>query len=93
MDLSATRLVCPDFISTDQCSELIAIHRALSVVGYRPGVFSTTIQDVALAAPHLLVPLVGAGGWTVSYQAAYKVIAPLTDPRADHMVLVGCPSS
>lgn len=34
--------------------------RALSVRGYRPGVASATIFDVAAAAPHLLLPLVAA---------------------------------
>ncbi len=52
------RLLCQDAVSLGACEELIVLHRALSVVGYRAGVFSTTIYDVALADPRLLIPLV-----------------------------------
>ena len=53
------RVIHDDLITHMQCMELIAIHRGLSVVGYRPGVRSATLHDVATIAPQLLVPLVG----------------------------------
>ena len=40
------------------CQELLLVARSLAVVGYRPGVCSSTIFEVATAAPALLPPLV-----------------------------------
>ena len=44
--------------NTDEAQELVHVWQALAAVGYRPGVRACTLRDVALSAPHLLVPLV-----------------------------------
>jgi len=56
--ITASRATCDDLISADKCMELIAIHRAISALGYRPGVRSTSLVDCAMSAPQLLIPLV-----------------------------------
>ena len=50
-----------DIISAADCDELVMIHKALSVIGYRKGVRSLTLQDVlSSATPELIVPFMRA---------------------------------
>jgi hypothetical protein len=55
-----SRVVLDDVLSKELCRELICIARSYSVLGYRPEVASTTINDIAAASPaqKALVPLV-----------------------------------
>ena len=69
-NINPWRATFDDLISSAKCMELIAIQRALSVLGYRPGVRSTTLMDCVMSAPQLLIPLVnlpikhsGTQGW------------------------------
>ncbi|KAJ0987565.1 hypothetical protein J5N97_005921 [Dioscorea zingiberensis] len=53
------RLLLHNFISPDQCKELEFIHRSCGVMGYRPGVLSTTLSHlIATGCPHLMLPFV-----------------------------------
>ena len=45
-------------LSLAECQELIFIQQCISVIGYRPHVRSSTIHDIALTEPALLIPLV-----------------------------------
>lgn len=45
------------------CEELLLLARSLAVVGYREGVCSATIFEVAAALPSALIPLVRLGRW------------------------------
>ncbi len=45
-------------LSPDECLQLIFIHKALAVRGYRDAVTSATLFDIAVAEPSLLLPLV-----------------------------------
>lgn len=45
------------------CEELLLLARSLAVVGYREGVCSATIFEVAAALPSALIPLVRPGRW------------------------------
>ncbi|KAH7656595.1 Procollagen-proline 3-dioxygenase protein [Dioscorea alata] len=53
------RLLLHNFITVDQCKELEFIHRSCGVMGYRPGVLSTTLSHlIATNCPHLILPFV-----------------------------------
>ncbi len=52
------RAVLDGVVSASEAHELVHVWRVLAAEGYRPGVRACTLRDVALSAPHLLVPLV-----------------------------------
>ena len=52
------RAVADGVVSPEQCQELIAVCRAVGVVGYRACVSSATLHEVAATEPALLQPLV-----------------------------------
>lgn len=58
--MAAPRAVVDSILSLEECGQLISICQAISVRGYRPGVTSATLHEVACTAPELLVPLVRA---------------------------------
>ena len=60
------------------CQELLLLARSLAVVGYRPGVCSSTIFEVAAAAPALLPPLVRSPS-ACAAAASHRVAAPSAD--------------
>ena len=67
-----TRLVSPEaLIREAECMQLIAMHQSLATVGYRRGVRSTRLQDVAMAAPWLLAPLVS--GYLGALELAWAI--------------------
>jgi hypothetical protein len=58
MGASSTRAVYEHFLTQQEAQQLLFIHRALAVNGYRPHVRSLTLFDLVLAEPRLLPPLV-----------------------------------
>ena len=61
------RQTIQNVLTPAQCSLLITLHKSVGVVGYRPGVRSTTLHDIVASAPReYLVPLVShlTTGWT-----------------------------
>ncbi|PRW58320.1 Oxoglutarate iron-dependent dioxygenase [Chlorella sorokiniana] len=55
-----SRAVLEGVLSLQACEELLLLARSLAVVGYREGVCSATIFEVAAALPSALIPLVAA---------------------------------
>ncbi|WIA10351.1 hypothetical protein OEZ85_010543 [Tetradesmus obliquus] len=58
MGASQNRAIYEHFLTQQETQQLLFIHRALAVNGYRPHVRSLTLFDVVLAEPRLLPPLV-----------------------------------
>ncbi|GMH40009.1 hypothetical protein BSKO_07913 [Bryopsis sp. KO-2023] len=60
MDGNPERCLLENVIPLDLCQELVFLHKSLGVVGYRPGVRSTTIHDVLASAPPMVLPVARA---------------------------------
>jgi hypothetical protein len=68
MGASSTRAVYEHFLTQQEAQQLLFIHRALAVNGYRPHVRSLALFDLVLAEPRLLPPLVRC--WATNHECA-----------------------